>query len=55
MNFFILKTISAHLGPVNGIKFDRWHILTCGSDGYAQVYSTQGKHKNCIIAMRHPK
>ncbi|RNA18151.1 CMT1A duplicated region transcript 1 [Brachionus plicatilis] len=51
----LIKTISAHMGPVNSIKFDRWHILTCSSDGYALVYSTQGKHKNCMAAMRHPK
>lgn len=55
MNGALLKKISAHLGPVNQIKFDRWHLVSCGSDCYAQVYSTQGKHKKCLIAMRHPK
>ncbi len=51
----LIKTISAHNGPVNAVKFDRWHILTCSSDGYALLFSSQGKHKKCLMAMRHPK
>lgn len=51
----LIKTVSAHQGHVTAIKFDRWHILSCGMDGYAIVFSTQGKHKKGIIAMRHPK
>lgn len=51
----LIKAISAHSAPVTAIKFDRWHILSCSMDGYALLYSTQGKHKKCIMAMRHPK
>lgn len=55
INGTLVKKLSAHQGPVNQVKFDRWHLASCGSDCYAQVYSTQGKHKKCLIAMRHPK
>lgn len=51
----LIKKISAHQGPVNQVKFDRWHLVSCSIDCYALVYSTQGKHKKCIIALRHPK
>ena len=51
----LIKAISAHSAPVTTIKFDRWHILSGSMDGYALLFSTQGKHKKCIMAMRHPK
>lgn len=55
INGTLVKKIVAHQGPVNQVKFDRWHLVSCGSDSYALVYSTQGKHKKCLIALRHPK
>jgi F-box and WD-40 domain protein 10 len=54
-NLFISKSLQAHKGIVSGIKLDKWHIVTCGTDGFALVYSTQGKHDKCLMAMRHPK
>lgn len=51
----LIKKISAHQGAVYQVRFDRWHIVSCGSDCFAQVYSTQGRHNKCLIAMRHPK
>ena len=50
-----VKTIKAHQNTVTSIKFDKWHILSCSTDCYALAHSSQGKHKNCLMSMRHPK
>ncbi|KAK3089437.1 hypothetical protein FSP39_003593 [Pinctada imbricata] len=40
---------------ITSIKFDRWHIITGSTDGYALVWSSQGDHDRCLNALRHPK
>ena len=47
--------ITKHTGVITGIRFDKWHIITSSTDGYALAFSNQGNHRKCLIAMRHPK
>ncbi|XP_013084190.2 F-box and WD repeat domain containing protein 10B-like isoform X2 [Biomphalaria glabrata] len=51
----LIKTLSGHHGPITGIKFDRWHIVTGSKDGYALGWSAIGSHSRCLAALRHPK
>ncbi|KAL5018200.1 hypothetical protein ScPMuIL_003922 [Solemya velum] len=51
----LIKKLNGHNGPVTCVKFDHWHIITGSKDGYALVWSTQGKHNRCLMALRHPK
>ncbi|CAH1793733.1 unnamed protein product [Owenia fusiformis] len=51
----LIKRLTGHHGPITGIKFDKWHLITASKDGYALVWSNQGNHKRCLNALRHPK
>ncbi|GFO23350.1 F-box/WD repeat-containing protein 10 [Plakobranchus ocellatus] len=51
----LIKVLTGHHGPVTGIKFDRWHIITASRDGYALAWSALGRHSRCLTAFRHPK
>ena len=52
---YCLQRLSGHSDAVTGIKFDKWHIITCSRDQYALVWSGQGNHDRCLNALRHPK
>ncbi|ELT88931.1 hypothetical protein CAPTEDRAFT_142339, partial [Capitella teleta] len=51
----LIKRLTGHQSGVTGIRFDRWHIITAGRDGYALAWSSQGDHARCLNAFRHPK
>ncbi|XP_062979317.1 F-box and WD repeat domain containing protein 10B [Elgaria multicarinata webbii] len=50
----LIKTLEGHLGPVNCLTFDEWHLVTGSSDCYILGWSMLGKHKRCLVAFRHP-
>ncbi|KAK6187846.1 hypothetical protein SNE40_005781 [Patella caerulea] len=51
----LIKTLTGHLGPITGIKLDRWHIVSGSRDGYVMAWSAHGDHSRCLTALRHPK
>ena len=51
----VVKRLNGHQGALTCIKFDRWHIVTGGRDGYALAWSSQGNHSRILAALRHPK
>nr|XP_047931909.1 F-box and WD repeat domain containing protein 10B isoform X4 [Anser cygnoides] len=51
----LVKILEGHQGPVKCLSFDRWHLVTGSSDGYAWGWSMVGDLKRCLTAFRHPK
>uniref|UniRef100_A0A8B9QC31 F-box domain-containing protein n=1 Tax=Apteryx owenii TaxID=8824 RepID=A0A8B9QC31_APTOW len=51
----LIKVLEGHQGPVKCLSFDRWHLVTGSTDGYALAWSMLGNHKRCLTAFRHPK
>ncbi|NWQ89170.1 FBW10 protein, partial [Burhinus bistriatus] len=51
----LIKTLEGHQGPVKCLSFDRWHLVTGSTDGYALGWSMLGNLKRCLIAFCHPK
>ncbi|XP_050570396.1 F-box and WD repeat domain containing protein 10B [Cygnus atratus] len=51
----LVKILEGHQGPVKCLSFDRWHLVTGSSDGYALGWSMVGDLKRCLTAFRHPK
>ncbi|XP_078658550.1 F-box and WD repeat domain containing protein 10B-like [Branchiostoma floridae x Branchiostoma belcheri] len=51
----LIKKLSSHQGPVTCLKFDQWHLVTGGRDGYAFAWSMMGTHSRCLTAFRHPR
>ncbi|NXX62827.1 FBW10 protein, partial [Scopus umbretta] len=51
----LIKILEGHQGPVKGLSFDQWHLVTGSTDGYALGWSMLGNLKRCLIAFRHPK
>ncbi|XP_035670522.1 CMT1A duplicated region transcript 1 protein-like [Branchiostoma floridae] len=51
----LVKKLSSHQGPVTCLKFDQWHLVTGGKDGYAFAWSMMGTHSRCLTAFRHPR
>lgn len=49
-----IKNLIGLIGRITSLAFDKWHIISGSVDGYALAFSTQGKHKKCLSAMRHP-
>ncbi|EDV27374.1 uncharacterized protein TRIADDRAFT_52993 [Trichoplax adhaerens] len=50
----LIKSLKGHVGPVNCIKLDKYHLVSGGSDGYAFLWSAIGNYKGCLGAFRHP-
>lgn len=51
----LIKVLNGHHEGVTAIRFDRYHIVTAGRDGYALIWSAIGDHNRCLSALRHPK
>ncbi|NXI62345.1 FBW10 protein, partial [Anseranas semipalmata] len=51
----LVKMLEGHQGPVKCLSFDRWHLVTGSTDGYALGWSMVGELKRCLTAFRHPK
>ncbi|KAM4663268.1 F-box and WD repeat domain containing protein 10B [Discoglossus pictus] len=51
----LIKTLTAHTGPVKCLSFDQWHLLSGSADGYAMVWSMMGNFQKPLMSLRHPR
>ncbi|XP_040293475.1 CMT1A duplicated region transcript 1 protein [Bufo bufo] len=51
----LLKTLPGHQAAIKCLSFDRWHLVSGSSDGYAIAWSMMGTFQKRLMTFRHPK